>query len=146
MRTSNLIKALRALALETGSLACLGCGHEDNCSTHGCAVIREAADALERLNDFDQTQSAHLLKKLNALEKKWQWIQPEDAVPPEGETVLVIVDGKPRENVTLVGALTMATWYGVDGWFLEEFPEAESGFRVTNWVPMLELPEGVKDR
>ena len=32
----------------TGSLACLGCGHEHNCSTRGCAIIREAADQLEQ--------------------------------------------------------------------------------------------------
>ena len=62
MRTSNLIKALRALMVETGSLACLGCGYEHGCGMRGCAIIREAADALERLNDFDQTQSARLLQ------------------------------------------------------------------------------------
>lgn len=38
----GLIKALEQLKVETGSLACLGCGHEYNCSTEGCAILRQA--------------------------------------------------------------------------------------------------------
>ena len=49
--------------MDTGSLVCLGCGHEHNCGVRGCAILREAADALERLNDFDQTQSKKMLEK-----------------------------------------------------------------------------------
>lgn len=48
MEVEKILKALRRLKVETGSLACLGCGHENSCSTRGCAVIREAIDALER--------------------------------------------------------------------------------------------------
>lgn len=44
--TDELIKALGQLKVQTGSLACLGCGHEHNCSVHGCAIIREAAKLL----------------------------------------------------------------------------------------------------
>ena len=46
MKIENLIAALRRLKVQTGSLACLGCGHEHNCSTSGCAIIREAVDKL----------------------------------------------------------------------------------------------------
>lgn len=49
MSRDELLQALRRLAPKTGSLACLGCGHEHKCSTHGCAVIRVAADLIERL-------------------------------------------------------------------------------------------------
>lgn len=42
------LNTLRKLCVETGSLACLGCGYEHNCGIHGCAVLREAADRLER--------------------------------------------------------------------------------------------------
>ena len=38
----QLLKALRHLKVETGSLACFGCGWEHNCSTEGCAILREA--------------------------------------------------------------------------------------------------------
>lgn len=49
MTTSELVTALRRMMVETGSLACLGCGHEHSCGVHGCAVLREAAAELERL-------------------------------------------------------------------------------------------------
>lgn len=39
MKIDDLISALSQLSVETGSLACLGCGHEHNCSTSGCAII-----------------------------------------------------------------------------------------------------------
>ncbi len=43
MKTDELIMALQKLKVQTGSLACLGCGHEHNCGVHGCAIMREAA-------------------------------------------------------------------------------------------------------
>lgn len=49
MKMDELIVALDRLKVETGSLACLGCGHEHNCSTHGCAIIHEAAETIEKL-------------------------------------------------------------------------------------------------
>lgn len=48
MTTRELAEAVRRLSVETGSLACQGCGHEHSCSVRGCAVLREAADRLER--------------------------------------------------------------------------------------------------
>ena len=47
MTTNDLLQALARLRVETGSLACLGCGREHNCSTHGCQILREAAAQLE---------------------------------------------------------------------------------------------------
>lgn len=58
MGIPELIKALRRNMVETGNLVCLGCGHEHSCSTRGCAIMREAADSLERLNDFEHSQLA----------------------------------------------------------------------------------------
>ena len=49
MTTNDLLEALARLRVKTGSLACLGCGREHNCSTHGCAILRAAADLIERL-------------------------------------------------------------------------------------------------
>nr|DAO70473.1 MAG TPA: hypothetical protein [Caudoviricetes sp.] len=43
VKTDELIMALQKLKVQTGSLACLGCGHEHNCGVHGCAIAREAA-------------------------------------------------------------------------------------------------------
>lgn len=50
MTINELIKALQRLKVETGSLACMECGHEHNCGIHGCAILRDAA---ERLGDFN---------------------------------------------------------------------------------------------
>ena len=47
MDRPELVAALRRMQAETGSLVCLGCGHENGCSVKGCAIIREAAKALE---------------------------------------------------------------------------------------------------
>ena len=49
MTDQELIKALRTIKVETGSLACMGRGHEHNCGIHGCAIMREAADVIEKL-------------------------------------------------------------------------------------------------
>lgn len=57
MKDNELIAALRRLRVETGSLACLGCGHEHSCGIHGCAVMRAAADRLEALTQADRPQS-----------------------------------------------------------------------------------------
>ena len=44
---SGLVKALRALGIETGSLACLGCEYHDGlCATRGCAIIRRSVRVL----------------------------------------------------------------------------------------------------
>ena len=51
MTTYDLLQALARLRVETGSLACLGCGREHNCSTKGCRILREAADLIRQLSD-----------------------------------------------------------------------------------------------
>lgn len=49
MSDMDLIHALRRMAPETGSLHCLGCGHEHRCSLNGCAIIRQAVERLKEL-------------------------------------------------------------------------------------------------
>lgn len=49
MTDRELIANLRRLRVQTGSLACIGCGYEHNCSIHGCHIMRLAADQLEQL-------------------------------------------------------------------------------------------------
>ena len=50
MRDQELVSAIRRLKVETGSLACMGCGHEHNCGVSGCAVMRAAADRIANQN------------------------------------------------------------------------------------------------
>ena len=49
MEREELLKTLRGMMPETGSLVCLGCGHEHNCSLHGCAIIRAAMEEILQL-------------------------------------------------------------------------------------------------
>lgn len=70
MSREELLRALRRLSVETGSLACLGCGYEHNCSIHGCAVILEAVEALEELPNDPLTP-----EKLREMGKDWVWIE-----------------------------------------------------------------------
>ena len=42
----ELAQQLRTMAVTTGDLSCLGCGHERASSIHGCAVLKRAADLL----------------------------------------------------------------------------------------------------
>lgn len=63
MRDSELVSAIRRLKVETGSLACMGCGHEHNCGVSGCAVMREAADRIAN----QSTHIAALQKEIENL-------------------------------------------------------------------------------
>lgn len=60
METNEIMKALNRLKVETGSLVCLGCGHEHNCGVHGCAVLRETVGLLEKQERKIQTLKAEL--------------------------------------------------------------------------------------
>ena len=57
MENKELITARRRVSVETGSIACFGCGHEHNCGTCGCAIIREAADKLQAVAEFCERRS-----------------------------------------------------------------------------------------
>ena len=69
-----------------------------------------------------------------------QWISVKDRLPDYMGEVLVIVSGKPHENITLDGAYEIAEYDPVEGWILEMWPEWCSGV-VTHWMPLPEPPE-----
>ena len=60
MTYNELYKALRALAVETGSLPCLGCGYEHNCGISGCAILRAASETIRQLRHQNETLTAAL--------------------------------------------------------------------------------------
>ncbi|WP_286030467.1 hypothetical protein [Anaerotignum lactatifermentans] len=53
MVLKDLIKALKRMKVETGSLVCLGCGYEHNCGLHGCRILRETVSMLEDAADSE---------------------------------------------------------------------------------------------
>ena len=70
MTDQQLIGALLRLKVETGSLACAGCGHEHNCSLQGCRILREAVAAIQR-------------------QPRMRWIPVTERLPDIGIEVLV---------------------------------------------------------
>ena len=52
----QVIADLRRLSVETGPLACFGCGREHNCGVHGCRILRDAAALIQmqemRINEL----------------------------------------------------------------------------------------------
>ncbi len=121
MTNKELIEALSRLKVETGSLACTGCGHEHNCGIHGCAIIREAEDGIGALNSIADD-------RLDAL-TAWPWISVNDRLPKDdahvkdGDRVLVIVSGRPKKHVRYVNACEIAEYYYEDGWYFDAYPE-----------------------
>ena len=59
MTQEETIRALRAHKVETGSLACLGCGYEHKCTISGCAIIRSAIALLEKMGGDDNADHHH---------------------------------------------------------------------------------------
>lgn len=57
MCDEDLLAALRRLKVQTGSLACLGCGYEHNCGIHGCAILQKTIAWLERKLSEDKNRS-----------------------------------------------------------------------------------------
>ena len=155
MESQDLVNAIRRLKVETGSLACMGCGHEHNCGVSGCAVMREAADRIAnqsthivalqqeieklRAQNEQLREAAALVAKESAKLLEQRWIPVEERLPNLDELVLVIAFGKPQENITLDNAVELAELYS-DGWCLGMWPEWTKA-AVTHWMPLPEPPE-----
>ena len=56
MTDKELIAALRRMKVQTGSIACLGCAYEQNCSIHGCRIMRAALERLEQLREQEEVR------------------------------------------------------------------------------------------
>ena len=80
MERTELLQAMGRLKVETGSLACLGCGYEHNCGTRGCAILRAAVEALTPPNE-PLTQA-----DLDSMDYDKVWIDYGD----DGEWALVV--------------------------------------------------------
>lgn len=121
MNQTELIAALGRLKVETGSPACLGCGYEHNCSTHGCAIIRKATERLQK-------EAAH-------------WISCSERLPDDSdEMVLVMASGFPTEAIELLEAYELATYNLEDGWILEDYPDFDD-VKVSYWRPLPDPPK-----
>lgn len=152
MEVNEIISALRRMKVDTGSLVCFGCGYEHNCGTRGCAILREAADTIERLNDFDQSQSLKMLVKLQhaqaeldemkrsgwiSVDDRLDWLDPEIEVPSDDGAVLGIVNGV-INGIEHQNAVSLVC-YGRGEWWMFDRPDID--VKVDWWMPLPEPPK-----
>ena len=151
MKTEEIVKALRCVSSAGHEAGCESCSYyraeyipEDMRETFGsdvlysCDIDRvglDGADLIQHLTD----RCARYAEEIAVLQERTRWIPVEERLPEVEEMVLVVVDGQPADNVTLIGALELATWYGED-WILETWPCCEN-MRVTHWMPLPDGPE-----
>lgn len=114
---NDLLKSLKNLSVQTGSLACLGCGHEQSCGTKGCAIIRKAIDTLYA----------------------FEWLDPAVEIPLDDSFVIAVVSGE-YENITFDNAAEIASYDAKSGWIVEGFPSWENP-NVLWWMPFPDIPE-----
>lgn len=124
-RVNSLLADLKRLKVETGSLACLGCGREHNCGVHGCAVLREAADVLQEYVD----RSKRYADEIMALREKRWWIPVTERLPAEGMRVLAASEGVFSGEAYLSCKGVWMRAYDVVWVPLVDMP-------VTHWMPL----------
>lgn len=68
------------------------------------------------------------------------WVPTKERTPTdyEDEVFLVIANGKPNPNVTLIDAVELAEYDPEDGWILDAYPEWEKPW-IKYWKP-IKLP------
>lgn len=86
MKRDEIVAGLRRQRVETGSIACLGCGWENSCGVHGCRIMREAADMLEN----DETCDGVLRDAIEKWKKAYGTLR-------EKHSALLEQNGKLRE-------------------------------------------------
>lgn len=155
MSPEALIRALERMAVETGALNCLGCGHEHGCSIHGCAVLKAAAETIRaavgdlkytafceicdhchRGQDEDPCGSCYRGERFVWRGASWRmglgdWIPVEERMPDSPKNVLVSGGNY----------VDMASWQGA---FMRFDPETGIGTEcpgIRYWMPIPEPPE-----
>ena len=135
MKTEEILAALRRLKVETGSLACMGCGREHDCGIHGCQIVREAAELIEKLT----ARCARYAEEIAVLQEREKWVPVTERLPEisnswgASDVVLCIISdpsGYPPPNPGLCVYLEDGRWT-CHGRIV----------RVTHWMPLPDGPE-----
>lgn len=136
MKTEEIVQALRRLKVETGSLACMGCGYEQSCGVHGCRIMREGLDLVECLT----ARCARYAEEAAAAQERQRWIPVTERLPEEGVPVLINYIGTDGE----VYADGVAVWTECGCfWWEGSLADCDEDVAVpiTHWMPLPEGPE-----
>ena len=132
MKNEEILTALRRLKVETGSLACMGCGREHDCGIHGCRITREAAELIEKLTD----RCARYAEEIAVLQEREKWVPVTERLPEVWRN---------DETSELVNYMIYSPDFGVDignyhanakKWLCMALP-----CTVTHWRPLPDGPE-----
>lgn len=162
MTNEEIVKALRCLRVETGSLSCLGCGYEHSCNVHGCQILREAAAQFEHFTaenralrsaltsrpakraqkqarDASVTFLREMAKELNAQRAE---AEAERDALREKKRWISVTEKTPEYDMPQLalnadGDALIAN-YAYGEWFDTWGQDVE----VTHWMPLPEAPEG----
>lgn len=135
MKNEEIVRALRRLKVETGSLVCMGCGREHNCGILGCRIVREAAELIEKLAD----RCARYAEEIAVAQERQRWIPVTERLPEatDGDYVLACVTWKDT-HIDYRDAVVMA-FVSEDGLVDVEMDCVLDG--VTHWMPLPKGPE-----
>lgn len=123
MKNEEIVRALRRLKVETGSLVCMGCGREHDCGILGCRIVREAAELIEKLTD----RCARYAEEIAVAQERTRWIPVTERLPDQCVDVLV----RYRDKHILMGTARCDDWLDED---------LEDGV-ITHWMRMPKGPE-----
>lgn len=104
MDYEKTLEKLKHMKVETGSFVCLGCGHEHNCSIHGCAILRDAVECIEEMKRVlreSEAARAELGRRLAAAQKEMAAYKDTGLEPDEIKNALDVNDIIPEINVTV---------------------------------------------
>ena len=135
MKNEEIVKALRRLKVETGSLVCMGCGREHDCGILGCRIVREAAELIEKLTD----RCARYAEEIAVTQERTRWLPVTERLPEAtgGDYVLACVTWKDT-HIDYHNAVVMA-FVSEDGLVDVEMDCVLDG--VTHWMPLPAPPE-----
>lgn len=135
MKNEEILTALRRLKVETGSLACMGCGREHDCGIHGCQIAREAAELIEKLTD----RCARYAEEIAVLQEREKWVSVTERLPEDGDVVLCWY-----EYFRFGEYNRMYQTYGI-GYYINGMwgGDVSNGrnIKVLAWMPLPERPE-----
>ena len=84
------------------------------------------------------TEALAYIQQLEAAAPKW--ISMEERLPEISDLVLVIANGKPKENIELINAELIASYWGDEGWIADGY-DGWDKLKVSHWMPLPEPPK-----